>query len=107
MTVPIAQEGETPPCAVPRSALTFAQSCPSSKHSQSTLLVLPLVRRSYHACSIRNRLTALKRDRGEYIKASDVTSIYQAVVKQGTHHPSAFYYVPPIAHLTKIYQSRS
>ncbi|KAL1662742.1 hypothetical protein GGF50DRAFT_116699 [Schizophyllum commune] len=33
--------------------------------------------------SIRNRLTALKKDRGEYIKASDVNALYQAVVKQG------------------------
>jgi hypothetical protein len=33
--------------------------------------------------SIRNRLTVLKKDRGEYIKASDVNSLYQAVVKQG------------------------
>lgn len=33
--------------------------------------------------SIRNRLTVLKRDRGEYIKPSDVNSLYQAVVKQG------------------------
>ncbi|KII87517.1 hypothetical protein PLICRDRAFT_43170 [Plicaturopsis crispa FD-325 SS-3] len=33
---------------------------------------------------IRNRLTALKRDRGEYIKASDVNQLYQAVVKQVT-----------------------
>lgn len=35
-------------------------------------------------CSIRNRLTALKMDRGEYIKPSDVNSLYQAVVKQGS-----------------------
>lgn len=34
--------------------------------------------------SIRNRLTALKKDRGEFIKAHNVLSIYQAVVKQGT-----------------------
>jgi hypothetical protein len=34
--------------------------------------------------SIRNRLTALKKDRGEYIKASDVNSLYQAIVKQGS-----------------------
>ncbi|KAJ7289269.1 hypothetical protein C8J57DRAFT_1165101 [Mycena rebaudengoi] len=34
--------------------------------------------------NIRNRLTVLKRDRGEYIKASDVNSLYQAVVKQVT-----------------------
>ncbi|KAG2011668.1 hypothetical protein CC2G_011759 [Coprinopsis cinerea AmutBmut pab1-1] len=32
--------------------------------------------------NIRNRLTALKKDRGEFIKASDVNSLYQAVVKQ-------------------------
>jgi len=32
--------------------------------------------------SIRNRLTALKKDRGEFIKASDVNQLYQSVVKQ-------------------------
>ena len=37
--------------------------------------------------SIRNRLTVLKRDRGEYIKPSDVNSLYQAVVKQGLFLP--------------------
>ena len=36
-----------------------------------------------HIASIRNRLTALKKDRGEFIKAADVNSLYQAVVKQG------------------------
>ncbi|KAJ7576912.1 hypothetical protein C8J56DRAFT_971902 [Mycena floridula] len=34
--------------------------------------------------NIRNRLTALKKDRGDFIKASDVNSLYQAVVKQVT-----------------------
>jgi len=33
--------------------------------------------------SIRNRLTALKKDRGEYIKPADVNSLYQAMIKQG------------------------
>jgi len=33
--------------------------------------------------SIRNRLTALKKDRGNFIKPSDVNSLYQAVIKQG------------------------
>ncbi|KAF9531718.1 hypothetical protein CPB83DRAFT_848609 [Crepidotus variabilis] len=33
---------------------------------------------------IRNRLTALKKDRGEFIKASDVNQLYQQVVKQIT-----------------------
>ncbi|KAF8920838.1 hypothetical protein CPB85DRAFT_1273264 [Mucidula mucida] len=32
--------------------------------------------------NIRNRLTALKKNRAEFIKASDVNSLYQAVVKQ-------------------------
>ncbi|CAE6454008.1 unnamed protein product [Rhizoctonia solani] len=32
--------------------------------------------------NIRNRLTALKQNRAEYIKSQDVLSIYQAVVKQ-------------------------
>lgn len=32
--------------------------------------------------NIRNRLTALKKDRGEYIKATDVNILYQAIVKQ-------------------------
>ena len=34
--------------------------------------------------SIRNRLTALKKNRAEYIKASDVNVLYQAIVKQGS-----------------------
>ncbi|PPQ62875.1 hypothetical protein CVT24_006273 [Panaeolus cyanescens] len=34
--------------------------------------------------NIRNRLTALKKDRGEFIKASDVNQLYQSVVKQVT-----------------------
>ncbi|KAJ7210382.1 hypothetical protein GGX14DRAFT_450517 [Mycena pura] len=34
--------------------------------------------------NIRNRLAVLKKDRGDYIKASDVNSLYQAVVKQVT-----------------------
>ncbi|KAK0239070.1 hypothetical protein EDD85DRAFT_529935 [Armillaria nabsnona] len=34
--------------------------------------------------NIRNRLTALKKNRAEFIKASDVNSLYQAVVKQVT-----------------------
>ncbi|KZT27730.1 hypothetical protein NEOLEDRAFT_1130191 [Neolentinus lepideus HHB14362 ss-1] len=34
--------------------------------------------------NIRNRLTALKKDRGEYIKSSDVNTLYQQIVKQVT-----------------------
>ncbi|KAF9054443.1 hypothetical protein BJ165DRAFT_1382078 [Panaeolus papilionaceus] len=34
--------------------------------------------------NIRNRLTALKKDRGEFIKATDVNQLYQSVVKQVT-----------------------
>ncbi|KAF8825861.1 hypothetical protein HHX47_DHR6000447 [Lentinula edodes] len=34
--------------------------------------------------NIRNRLTALKKNRAEFIKPSDVNSLYQAVVKQVT-----------------------
>ncbi|PCH44285.1 hypothetical protein WOLCODRAFT_138918 [Wolfiporia cocos MD-104 SS10] len=34
--------------------------------------------------NIRNRLTALKKDRGEYIKPSDVNVLYQAIIKQVT-----------------------
>ena len=41
--------------------------------------------------SIRNRLTALKKDRGEFIKSSDVNQLYQAVVKQ-----SSFFLISPI-----------
>lgn len=42
--------------------------------------------RSYQGIqnSIRNRLTALKKDRGDFIKPSDVNSLYQAVIKQGS-----------------------
>ncbi|KAI0731195.1 hypothetical protein C8Q76DRAFT_612641 [Earliella scabrosa] len=34
--------------------------------------------------NIRNRLTALKKNRGEFIKQSDVNQLYQAIVKQVT-----------------------
>ncbi|KAI0343203.1 hypothetical protein BDW22DRAFT_1356806 [Trametopsis cervina] len=34
--------------------------------------------------NLRNRLTALKKNRGEYIKVSDVNTLYQAIVKQVT-----------------------
>ncbi|KAG6850792.1 hypothetical protein H0H93_008830 [Arthromyces matolae] len=34
--------------------------------------------------NIRNRLTALKKNRAEYVKATDVNSLYQSVVKQVT-----------------------
>lgn len=34
--------------------------------------------------NIRNRLTALKKDRGEYIKPADVNSLYHAMIKQVT-----------------------
>lgn len=47
----------------------------------SNLLLLFRVRSSI---SIRNRLTALKNNREQYIKPSDVLYLYQAVVKQGT-----------------------
>lgn len=33
--------------------------------------------------SIRNRLTALKKDRGDFIKTTDVLALYQQIVKQG------------------------
>lgn len=35
--------------------------------------------------SIRNRLTALKKNRGNFVKAQDVLSLYHAVVKQGVY----------------------
>ncbi|KAI0065593.1 hypothetical protein BV25DRAFT_1880519 [Artomyces pyxidatus] len=50
----------------------------TSPVSQEELPILEAV------INIRNRLTALKKDRGEYIKASDVNSLYQAVIKQVT-----------------------
>lgn len=39
--------------------------------------------------SIRNRLTALKKNRGEFIKPSDVNQLYQMIVKQGRSPPSS------------------
>ena len=41
---------------------------------------LPIVEALVH---IRNRLTALKKDSGEYIRPQDVIDIYKAVIKQG------------------------
>lgn len=46
--------------------------------SQEELPILEVV------ISIRNRLTALKKDRGDFIKPTDVNSLYQAVIKQVT-----------------------
>lgn len=43
--------------------------------------------------SIRNRLTALKKDRGEYIKPADVNSLYQAMIKQGMPALLLVYYL--------------
>ncbi|KAL4065942.1 hypothetical protein J3A83DRAFT_336833 [Scleroderma citrinum] len=43
--------------------------------------------------NIRNRLTALKRDRAEYIKPSEVNALYQAVVKQGGHFHTSFVHI--------------
>jgi len=37
--------------------------------------------------NIRNRLTALKKDTTKFIRAQDVISIYNAVVKQGESMP--------------------
>lgn len=47
-------------------------------------LIIRVTRTLAHR-SIRNRLTALKRDRAEFLKPSDVNALYQAVVKQGDH----------------------
>ncbi|KAF9005994.1 hypothetical protein BDQ17DRAFT_1467113 [Cyathus striatus] len=52
--------------------------------SSSPCLVFPELPILEAVINIRNRLTALKKDRGEYIKASDVNQLYQAVVKQVT-----------------------
>jgi ActR/RegA family two-component response regulator len=71
-------------------------SCRS--HGYPELVILEAVTRSARdrlaagvpvliiARSIRNRLTALKRDRGEYIKPADVDKLYQAMLKQGARH---------------------
>jgi len=40
-------------------------------------------------CSIRNRLTALKRDTVDFVKPKDVINLYQATVKQGESCPTA------------------
>ncbi|KAJ3517753.1 hypothetical protein NLJ89_g305 [Agrocybe chaxingu] len=45
---------------------------------------MPLTSRANLYLSIRNRLQALKKNRAEFIKASDVNQLYQAVVKQIT-----------------------
>jgi hypothetical protein len=37
-------------------------------------------------CSIRNRLTALKKDRTEYVKPKDVLDVYESLMDQGEHH---------------------
>ena len=50
-------------------------------------ILLPHTRIHTYISSIRNRLTALKKDRAEFIKVSDVNSLYQAVVKQSASLP--------------------
>ncbi|KAJ7648579.1 hypothetical protein DFH06DRAFT_1300350 [Mycena polygramma] len=69
MAAPIPQEGES---NVKNDAIFIRAS------------ILAGISASCGPESIRNRLTVLKRDRGEYIKASDINSLYQAVVKQVT-----------------------
>lgn len=39
--------------------------------------------------NIRNRLTALKKNSSDYIRAQDVQTLYQAVIKQGERKTSA------------------
>lgn len=45
--------------------------------------LLPAIEELNGLRSIRARLTALKKDRTEYIRASDVMQIYASVIKQG------------------------
>ncbi|KAG6334268.1 hypothetical protein ID866_4825 [Astraeus odoratus] len=72
MSAPVAQEGKcnqrsTVPCSRPDVPPLYTTELP----------ILEAV------INIRNRLTALKRSRADYIKPSEVNALYQAVVKQG------------------------
>jgi len=59
-----------------------------SAHAHGAIMAAPVAQEELPILeaiiNIRNRLTALKKDRGEYIKASDVNILYQAIVKQVT-----------------------
>lgn len=85
MAAPVPQEGN-----LPSRCISLLRSQPATElpiletliKFVSFLRVPPSV---LTTCSIRNRLTALKKDRGEPIKPSDVNVLYQAVVKQGMY----------------------
>ena len=58
--------------------------------SDEVAILESLVKRVSHSSaqltwrSIRNRLTALKKDRNDFTSAQDVMSIYKAVIKEGS-----------------------
>ena len=94
MTTPVSQEGTCarfsllvsvhsyviPELPILEAVIGYAPSQP--------LGTCPLPFSPISIYSIRNRLTALKKDRGDFIKSSDVNSLYQAVIKQGLlSHP--------------------
>lgn len=75
-------------------------SHPRGRHQVSLFTLHLLFFSSNFPISIRNRLTALKKNRGEYIKASDVNTLYQAVVKQGMSRniPNGAFLISPLSH---------
>jgi hypothetical protein len=84
MTTPVSQEGT---CARLLLLVFLCHSRtphPGGRHRVSSLCHrFAPARLTVPQFSIRNRLTALKKDRGDFIKSSDVNSLYQAVIKQG------------------------
>jgi hypothetical protein len=70
-----------PPLSVRRLIASSRTSHPRVSYQVGTAFLSPVFLLT--ASSIRNRLTALKKDRGEPIKPSDVNVLYQSVVKQG------------------------
>lgn len=79
--------GEREVAAPTRSTSGLSGSAASARSSRERSPPLTHVRPLTAAgplCSIRNRLTKLKKDRTEYIRAKDVLSIYNALLEEGT-----------------------
>jgi hypothetical protein len=86
MAAPVPQEGSylLVGYSRTRTQLSYRASHPRGGHQvRDHPWLITRSNINVHIASIRNRLTVLKRDRGEYIKPSDVNSLYQSVVKQG------------------------
>ena len=51
----------------------------------------------------RARLTALKKDRTEYVRAADVLEIYKEVLQVGESNSEPYHHVASLSKLTRLY----